>query len=80
MTLHYFFLVKMAKWEEALLSKDAQALILQAQPFVRIPEYFPDPSAIRLVEVSQSAFSEAAAGSSILLGIIISGTGTFKNK
>lgn len=48
--------------------------------FSPIPEYFPNPSAVRLVEVSHSDFSEAAAGSSILLGIITSGTGTLKQK
>lgn len=43
---------------------------------VALPEYFPEPSAVKVAEVSQSDFSEEAVGSSMLLGIIISGTGT----
>lgn len=45
-----------------------------------IPEYFPGPSAVMAAGVSRSDFSEAAAGSSRLLGIITSGTGTCENQ
>lgn len=44
-----------------------------------VPEYFPDPSAVMAAGVSRSDFSEAAAGSSKLFGIITSGTGTCEN-
>lgn len=45
-----------------------------------IPEYFPDPSAVPAAGVSRSDFSEAAAGSSKLFGIITSGTGTCEDQ
>lgn len=48
--------------------------------FSCIPGYFPDPSAVIVAGVSRSDFSEAAAGNSILLGIMTSGTGTFENQ
>lgn len=45
-----------------------------------IPEYFPAPSAGMAAGVSRSDFSEVAAGSSKLLGIITSGTGTCESQ
>ena len=47
---------------------------------VGIPEYLPAPSAVMTAGVSRSDFSEVAAGSSKLLGIITSGTGTCENQ
>lgn len=55
-------------------------LVLSVWAISCIPEYFPDPSAVIVAGVSRSDFSEAAAGNSILLGIMTSGTGTFESQ